>query len=35
MRDQREANIALRTDAIDELPPFEIDTDLIRETRER
>lgn len=35
MRDQREANIALRTDEIDELTPLEIDADLIRETRER
>ena len=35
MREQREGKITLRTHDIDELPPLEIEADLIRDTRER
>lgn len=35
MRDHREGKITLRTHEVDELPPLEIDADLIRETREQ
>lgn len=35
MRKHREGKITLRTHKIDELPPLEIDADLIRETREQ
>lgn len=35
MREHREGKITLRTNEIDELPPLEIEADLIRETREQ
>ena len=35
MREQREGKITLRTHEVDELPPLEIDAELIRDTRER
>ncbi len=35
MRDQREGKITLRTHEIADLPPLEIDADLVRDTRER
>jgi putative transcriptional regulator len=35
MRDHREGKITLRTHDVDELPPLEIDADLIRDTREQ
>lgn len=33
MRQVREGKITLRTHEVDDLPPLEIDTDMIRETR--
>ena len=35
MRKQREGKVTLRTHEVEELPPLQIDGDLIRETRER
>lgn len=35
MREQREGNITLRSHAVADLPPLEINADLIRDTRER
>lgn len=35
MRKQRTGKITLRSHTVDELPPLEIDAELIRETRER
>jgi len=35
MREQREGKITLRSHAIADLPPLEINADLIRDTRER
>ena len=35
MQDEREAKITLRTHEIEDLPPLEIDAELIRETREQ
>jgi putative transcriptional regulator len=35
MRAQREGKITLRSHEVEELPPLEIDADLIRDTRER
>jgi len=34
MRQQREGKVTLRTHKVEELPPLQIDADLIRETRE-
>ena len=34
MRQQREGKVTLRTHEVEELPPLQIDADLIRETRE-
>ena len=35
MRDQREGKITLRTHTVKDLPPLEIDSELIRNTREQ
>ena len=35
MRQQREGKVTLRTHEVEELPPLQIDADLIRETREK
>ena len=35
MQHEREGKITLRTHEVDELPPLNIDADLIRETREQ
>jgi putative transcriptional regulator len=35
MRDQRKEKLTLRTHAVEDLPPLEIDADLIRDTREQ
>jgi len=35
MRAQREGKITLRSHEVEELPPLEVDADLIRDTRER
>ena len=35
MRKQRDGKVTLRTHEVEELPPLQIDGDLIRETRER
>jgi putative transcriptional regulator len=35
MRQQREGKVTLRTHEVEELPPLQIDADLIRQTRER
>jgi putative transcriptional regulator len=35
MRQQREGKITLRTHEVEDLPPLEVDADLIRDTRER
>jgi len=35
MRQQREGKVTLRTHKVEELPPLQIDADLIRETREK
>ena len=35
MREQREGKITLRSHEVEELPPLEVDADLIRDTRER
>ncbi|MEX2376106.1 MAG: hypothetical protein WD942_11065 [Dehalococcoidia bacterium] len=35
MRAQREGKLTLRSHEIEELPPLEVDADLIRDTRER
>jgi putative transcriptional regulator len=35
MQQSREGNINLRSHALEDLPPLEVDADLIRETRER
>ncbi len=35
MQHERESKITLRTHEIDDLPPLEIDAELIRETREQ
>lgn len=35
MREQREGKITLRSHTVADLPPLEIDADLIRDTRER
>ncbi len=35
MRDQRQGKITLRTYAVEDLPPLEIDGDFIRATREK
>lgn len=35
MREQRDGKITLRTHEVSELPPLEIDANLIRETREK
>jgi putative transcriptional regulator len=35
MQQQRVRKITLRTHEVDELPPLEVDADMIRETRER
>ena len=34
MRQQREGKVTLRTHEVEQLPPLQIDADLIRETRE-
>jgi putative transcriptional regulator len=35
MQEQREGKITLRSHEIEDLPPLEVDADLIRDTRER
>ncbi len=35
MRDQRQGKITLRTHEVEEMPPLEVDAELIHETRER
>lgn len=35
MQQQREGNITLRSHEVEDLPPLEVDADLIRDTRER
>ena len=35
MRAQREGKITLRSHEVEELPPLEVDADLVRDTRER
>ena len=35
MQAQREGKITLRSHEVDDLPPLEVDADLIRDTRER
>ena len=35
MRQQREGKVTLRTHEVEELPPLQIDANLIRETREK
>ena len=35
MQQQREAKITLRSHEVEDLPPLEVDADLIRDTRER
>jgi len=35
MQQQRESKITLRTHEVEDLPPLEVDADLIRDTRER
>jgi len=35
MQQQREGKITLRTHEVEDLPPLEVDADLIRDTRER
>jgi len=35
MHQQREGKVTLRTHKVEELPPLQIDADLIRETREK
>ena len=35
MHQQREGKVTLRTHEVEELPPLQIDADLIRETREK
>ena len=35
MQQQREGKITLRTHEVDELPPIQIDADIIRDTREQ
>ena len=35
MRQQREGKITLRSHEVEDLPPLEVDADLIRDTRER
>ena len=35
MQDEREGKITLRTHEVDDLPPLQVDADLIRETREQ
>lgn len=35
MRDQREGKITLRTHTVEDLPPLEVNADLIRNTREQ
>lgn len=35
MQQQRQGKITLRTHEIDDLPPLEVNTELIRDTRER
>jgi len=35
MREQREGKITLRTHKVEDLPPLEIDAELIRDTREQ
>ncbi len=35
MQQQREGKITLRSHEVEDLPPLEVDADLIRDTRER